>query len=77
MASFYASLLYQTAPTERTDASQPALPRPEDEADPGAAAARRNQTTAVILCGVLGALFDLEQVLLVLMLLVVVLILGL
>jgi len=35
--------------------------RPEDEGDPSAVAARRNQTTAVILCGVLGALFDLEQ----------------
>ena len=39
----------------------PASLRPEDEGDPSAAAARRNQTTAVILCGVLGALFDLEQ----------------
>ena len=37
------------------------IPRPEDEGDPSAVAARRNQTTAVILCGVLGALFDLEQ----------------
>ena len=31
-----------------------------DEDDPSAAAAKRNQTTAVILCGVIGALFDLE-----------------
>lgn len=37
------------------------FPRPEDEGDPSAVVARRNQTTAVILCGVLGALFDLEQ----------------
>ena len=37
-----------------------ALPRP-DEDDPSAAAAKRNQTTAVILCGVIGSLFDLEQ----------------
>ena len=35
------------------------LNRP-DEDDPSAAAAKRNQTTAVILCGVIGALFDLE-----------------
>lgn len=35
--------------------------RPEDESDPSAALARRNQTTAVILCGVIGALFDLEH----------------
>merc|ERR1719361_1529481 len=33
----------------------------EDSEDPGAALTRRNQTTAVILCGVIGALFDLEQ----------------
>jgi hypothetical protein len=33
--------------------------RPEED-DPSAAAAKRNQTTAVILCGVIGALFDLE-----------------
>ena len=32
-----------------------------EEDDPNAAIARRNQTTAVILCGVIGALFDLEQ----------------
>ena len=32
-----------------------------EEDDPHAAIARRNQTTAVILCGVIGALFDLEQ----------------
>ena len=32
-----------------------------DEDDPNAIIARRNQTTAVILCGVIGALFDLEQ----------------
>jgi len=35
--------------------------RPEDESDPSAAQERRNQTTAVILCGVIGALFDLEH----------------
>ena len=32
-----------------------------EEDDPSAAVTRRNQTTAVILCGVIGALFDLEQ----------------
>ena len=32
-----------------------------EEDDPSAALTRRNQTTAVILCGVIGALFDLEQ----------------
>ena len=35
------------------------FPRSEED-DPNAALARRNQTTAVILCGVIGALFDLE-----------------
>jgi len=37
----------------------PSYLRPEED-DPSAAAAKRNQTTAVILCGVIGALFDLE-----------------
>ena len=39
----------------------PCLHLRSEEDDPNAALARRNQTTAVILCGVIGALFDLEQ----------------
>ena len=48
------------SPASRPAQSSGCLCRPEEE-DPGAAATRRNQTTAVILCGVIGALFDLEQ----------------
>ena len=59
--STVSSVPLHSGPVSPVLQSSPSSLRPEDEGDPSAAAARRNQTTAVILCGVLGALFDLEQ----------------
>ena len=49
----------QTEPDDDTDVDDD-LDEDDENANPGAVESRRNQTTAVILLGVIGALFDLE-----------------